>query len=145
MNTARVARYPRTVAVALLGMLLGALAVSPAEAASAPSYRGRITSAFQWRDGSVRVIGYSSAPKVCIAIAGACLRTAQPDPHNRFSVGLAPRRPGVRIALRSGSTVLDVVHADSPGARTVRLAKRNVGKRYVEGGASPRSGFDCSG
>jgi len=145
MNTARVIVFPRTVVVALLGILLSAFAVCPAQAASAPSYRGRITSAFQWRDGSVRVIGTSTAPKVCLAIAGKCVRTLRPDTHHHFSVRLAPRRPGVRLGLRFGSTVLDVTQADSPGARTVRLAKRYVGDRYVEGGAAPRPGFDCSG
>ncbi|HEY2298758.1 MAG TPA: NlpC/P60 family protein [Jatrophihabitans sp.] len=137
--------FPRTVVVALLGTLLSALAVCSAQAASASSYRGRITSAFQWRDGSVRVIGSSSAPKVCVAVAGDCLRTVRPDAGHTFNVGLAPQRPAVRIALRSGSTILDVVHADSPGARAVRVAKRYVGGRYAEGGASPRGGFDCSG
>ena len=36
--------------------------------------------------------------------------------------------------------------ATNPGARIVAVAKRFVGHaRYVEGGASPRHGFDCSG
>lgn len=36
--------------------------------------------------------------------------------------------------------------APGPGARIVAIAKRYVGHaRYVEGGASPRHGFDCSG
>jgi cell wall-associated NlpC family hydrolase len=145
MNTARVIVFPRTVAVALLGLLFSALAVCSAQAASAPSYRGRIASAFQWRDGSVRVVGSSTAPKVCVAVAGNCLRTVRTDAEHQFNVALATQRPGVRIALRSGPTVLDVVHAESPGARAVQVAKRYVGRRYTEGGASPRGGFDCSG
>ena len=36
--------------------------------------------------------------------------------------------------------------APGPGARIVAVAKRYVGHaRYVEGGATPRHGFDCSG
>jgi cell wall-associated NlpC family hydrolase len=33
----------------------------------------------------------------------------------------------------------------SPGVRAVQIANRLTGIRYVWGGASPRSGFDCSG
>jgi len=59
----------------------------------------------------------------------------------------ASRITVVRTGTRS---VLDRATATrfrpGPGQRIVDVAKRYVGHaRYVEGGASPRSGFDCSG
>lgn len=32
-----------------------------------------------------------------------------------------------------------------PGRRIIRIARRLVGDRYASGGASPKTGFDCSG
>jgi cell wall-associated NlpC family hydrolase len=57
--------------------------------------------------------------------------------------------------LVAGATLLSVAvvaapaeaqRAPGPGARIIAVAKRFVGHaRYVEGGATPRHGFDCSG
>lgn len=98
------------------------------------------------------------AVSVCLAVNGACVKHVLanlPSPRfdaprhitggHRFEARLGARRPGYRIALRSPSGFLDAVAADSPGARIVRIAKQYVGARYVDGGASPRTGFDCSG
>ena len=66
----------------------------------------------------------------------------------RFSHQSRPERAGdrpARVFLQAAPVRLDTVAADSPGARAVRWAKSFVGRRYVEGGASPRTGFDCSG
>ena len=65
---------------------------------------------------------------------------------HRFQV--APRLATSRLPDRAAlgvRAVLDAANADSPGDRIVRIAKRYVGARYTEGGASPRTGFDCSG
>lgn len=172
MNTRRVPRNPRTVAFAILiavpavlSMLFGALATPAEGAAGAPSFVGHLARAYQHRDGSVSVVGYaydradpSAHPRVCLAVAGRCVSTVladQPSPGfdrarhitgpHRFVAVLGPGRPAERIAERVSSTVLDAVDALSPGARAVRLAKKYVGARYTEGGASPRTGFDCSG
>jgi hypothetical protein len=153
-------------AAALMAVALGA--PTAAGATTAPAVWGRIATAVQHRDGSVSVSGWafdrrnlSSAPRVCLVVAGTCVKVLTPrlpspafdrvhhiaGAHG-FAALVGPRRPGVRITLRtvSASPVsLDTVTADSPGARAARLAKRFVGNRYAEGGASPRTGFDCSG
>lgn len=129
-------------------------------------YAGRIVTRFQYRSGAIRVSGFmidNLHPRAqtlgCIYIAGRCvhkLRADRPSPRfdrrhhvrgpHRFVLTLRPRRPGVRLVLRSlyRARFLDAVHATSPGKRVVRVARRYVGSRYVWGGASP-SGFDCSG
>jgi cell wall-associated NlpC family hydrolase len=151
------------------GLLTGTLSAPSAVAGTAPAYWGRIASAVQHRDGSVAVWGWAydrsnakSSSRVCLVVAGNCVKalTAQlPSPQfdsahhitgrHRFAVLLSARgRPGVPITLRTATSApvtLDTVAADSPGARAVRWAKSFVGRRYVEGGASPRTGFDCSG
>jgi hypothetical protein len=168
MNTASVARSPRTGAGALVLFLLGALAVCsvvPAAAVSAPAPSGRISRAFQYRDGSIWVAGNAydrSSPgrsiRVCVAVGGRCVRDAVADQSSpaydrahhitgahRFTVRIPRQRAGVRLALMSGRSTLAAVTADSPGARAARIARHYVGARYTEGGSSPRSGFDCSG
>lgn len=152
-------------ALSACAIALGALAAPSAQAASTPSFVGHLATAFQYRDGTVDVVGYaydrnnpSRAARVCLAVNGACVRwvTADlPSPRfdqprhitggHRFEVRLGARQPGYRIVLRSGTGVLDAVNADSPGDRIVSIAKKYVGARYIENGASPRTGFDCSG
>lgn len=151
-------------ALAALALALGALAPS-AQAVSAPSYVGHIATAYQYRDGSVWVVGYaydrhhpSRTARICLAVNGTCVKHLNadlPSPRfdrprhitggHRFQARLGARRPGYRIALWSASGFLDAVHADSPGSRIVAIAKKYVGARYTDGGASPRTGFDCSG
>lgn len=167
MNTASVIRFPRTVAgaVAVLTVAAGALVAPQPGAASASAYSGRLRTAYQHRDGSISVVGYAydhrdtaASVRVCLAVAGRCVRTVRADlpskgfdtgkhigGRHRFAVTLPGQRPAVRIALRTAGRVLATRRADSPGARAVRIAKRYVGARYREGGASPRGGFDCSG
>lgn len=153
-----------SVAVAFLALVAGA---APASAASSPRPHGHITSAFQYRNGWVRVRGdaYDSAHPgasiaVCVVARGRCVRTvvansASPSFNRRhhvtgrhgFAVVLRHQRPGVVLTLRSVSTPqhLDRVRVSTAGSRVVRVAKRFVGHRYTYGGASPRTGFDCSG
>lgn len=53
---------------------------------------------------------------------------------------LGAATPALPFVAPAGATTL------TPGARIVSIAKGYVGKaRYVEGGATPRHGFDCSG
>lgn len=167
MNTASVTRFPRTVAgvLAALAVVAGALVAPQPGAASASAYSGRIRTASQHRNGSISVVGFAydhrhpaASIQICLAVAGKCVRTVRADlpskgfdagkhigGRHRFATTLPARRPAVRIALRTAGRVLATKRADSPGARAVRIAKRYVGARYREGGASPRSGFDCSG
>jgi cell wall-associated NlpC family hydrolase len=128
---------------------------------------GRIDYHFQNRDGSIRMSGWvfdarhrARHPLACLTIHNRCVRKLRahlPSPRfsrahdlrggHRFDLTLHPRRPGIRVALRTaaGHKYLDSAHALTPGQRVVRIAQRYVGGRYVYGGASPRSGFDCSG
>jgi cell wall-associated NlpC family hydrolase len=167
MNTASVTCFPRTVAgvLAALAVVAGALVAPQPGAASASPYSGRIRTAYQYRNASIAVVGYAydhrhpaASVRVCLAVAGKCVRTVRADQpsrgfdaekhiggRHRFAVTLPAQQPAVRVALRTAGRVLTVARADSPGARAVRIAKRYVGARYTEGGASPRSGFDCSG
>jgi cell wall-associated NlpC family hydrolase len=139
-----------------------------AAGASGRAPAGYITSAFQYRDGSVSVRGFgydrnhpSRHPRFCLMAGGHCVRFVYPDkasprfdrarhiagPH-AFVVRLRPQRSGVVIGLwgyGSRPVRLDAVRASTPGSRVVHVARRYVGGRYTYGGASPRTGFDCSG
>ena len=140
----------------------------PAEAGTTPAPWAAFARAVQQRDGSIDVRGWaydrrdvSRTQPVCLVINDRCVRVLRPHeaspafdrahhirgPH-RFDVTLAARRPGIRLELRTVSAApvrLATTRANSPGDRIVAVAKRYVGARYIEGGTSPRSGFDCSG
>ncbi|HEY7008047.1 MAG TPA: C40 family peptidase [Jatrophihabitantaceae bacterium] len=154
-----------SLAVVLLTLFAGA---APASAATPSRPHGKLTSAFQYRDGSIRVRGYaydSSHPgasvRVCIARRGSCVRTvtanhastsfnrsARIGGRHAFTVLLRHQRRGGVLNLRSvsgGSHYLTHAWVSTPGSRVVKIAKRFVGHRYTYGGASPRTGFDCSG
>ena len=148
-----------------MALVTGALVAPQSASAAAAPEHGRLRSAVQHRDRSISVTGYAydrhrraASIRVCLAIAGRCVRTVRADQaspgydrsehiggRHRFAMRLPAQRPGVRVVLRTSGHVLSSMRADSPGARAVRIAKRYVGARYREGGASPRTGFDCSG
>jgi hypothetical protein len=146
----------------------GLVLPGPAEAGTTPAPRAAFARAVQQRDGSIDVRGWSydrrdpsRTQPVCLVVNGRCVRVLRPHeaspafdrlhhlrgPH-RFDVTLAPRRPGIRLELRTvadPAVRLATTRAISPGARIVAVAKKYLGARYVEGGSSPRGGFDCSG
>lgn len=153
--------------LAAAGALVGAAA--PADAQARTSVYGVITVAYQYRDGTISVEGYAfdrnhptKTTAVCIVVDGACKRIIYPHypspyfdkahhitgPH-RFHVFIGAQRPGAPLVLRTHAAhpVRLAAHfVDSPGMRIVSVARRFVGHaRYTYGGASPRSGFDCSG
>jgi cell wall-associated NlpC family hydrolase len=73
---------------------------------------------------------------LCSALAvpaGAMPRTTQSAGSSRAASAIAPVAPA-----RRGHTL-------PPGRRIIRIARRLVGDRYTSGGASPKTGFDCSG
>ncbi|MDT4921704.1 MAG: hypothetical protein QOI15_2606 [Pseudonocardiales bacterium] len=106
--------------------------------------------------------------RVRILVDGAPIRTVwadEPSTHADAAFGLtgahgyavtvtkSPRAHTVTVRSRGADAAAPmrtlsmrrVVHFyPSPGERIVDVAKRYVGGRYVEGGATPR-GFDCSG
>lgn len=158
-----------TACVATLAVVATSLALPGSAGAAATRPWGRITSTTQHRDGTVTVTGYAydrssvrRSTTGCIAVAGTCERKVVANRASRsfdkahhisgahaFSV-LVHRLPvGVVVQLRTypgRSTLLDTATVASVGARIVNLAKRYVGHaRYVEGGSTPKGGFDCSG
>lgn len=153
-------------ALAVLAVVTVVALPTPAAAAGTATY-GHINRAFQYRSGSIHVVGYAfdrnhprRHPGVCLVVRGRCARVLYPHLSSpsfdrrhhmrgahRFSITLRPRRPGVTIVLRRlrSRINLDRTAALSPGRRVVRVARRYVGSRYRYGGSSPRTGFDCSG
>lgn len=156
------------VPLAAAAVLVGA---GPA-AARTPWLHGAITSAVQHRDGSITMSGwaYDGAARhrslaVCAVVRRHCVRTVRA---NRSS-GALDRKRGITGAHRFAMTVrthvagpwlvlrmvdpryghthaLDALRVRTVGQRVVAVARRYVGHaRYREGGASPRTGFDCSG
>lgn len=164
-------RTVRVFVAALFGVLVAAVTAvtvtTPAQASTRRHHLvGRIDFHFQNRNGSIRMSGWvfdalhrAHHMVACLVIHNHCIRVRanRPSPRfsrahhlrggHRFDVTLRPHRPGIRIGLRTvaGRKYLDSAHALTPGRRVVRVARHFVGGRYVYGGASPRTGFDCSG
>jgi cell wall-associated NlpC family hydrolase len=157
------------IAAVLSVLTISVMASAPAGAATGSATWGRFASVLQHRNGSVVVSGWSydqahpaGHPRICITEAGHCVRVVRPSaPSPRFNrqhhiaatgghsfaVRLRPTRPGVQLTLRAERTAdrLDTARVVAPGTRVVSVAKRFVGGRYTYAGASPRTGFDCSG
>jgi len=68
---------------------------------------------------------------------------APPDPTPANSIPVRPLLPKVKVR-RKKQTRKTLIHVPI-GKRIVEYAKHFRGVRYVYGGSSPRSGFDCSG
>lgn len=69
-----------------------------------------------------------------------------PDPNPTNADPIVPPLPVVQApAVRKPAAILHHVRRLPLGAKVVNYAKHLVGVRYVWGGTSPSSGFDCSG
>jgi cell wall-associated NlpC family hydrolase len=72
-------------------------------------------------------------------------RSTPPDPTPTTNTSpIIPPFPAVKVKSRATATRTTQSHL-AFGMRVVDYAKRFRGVRYVYGGSSPRSGFDCSG
>jgi cell wall-associated NlpC family hydrolase len=67
-----------------------------------------------------------------------------PDPTPTNSDPIVPQLPVVKAVRKPASVVHKVLRVPL-GDKVVKYAERFLGVRYVYGGSSPRSGFDCSG
>jgi cell wall-associated NlpC family hydrolase len=144
-------------------------AASPAAPAAAARIRAALQVAYQWRDGAITVSGWADdrrRPDASITVGiwsrGRLVRVVRAD-LPRTAVNRAEHfrgRHGFRAKITGHAGAVELVlhtrlathHAiiarrvSKPGARVVALARRYVGRaRYVTGGDSPKTGFDCSG
>jgi cell wall-associated NlpC family hydrolase len=67
-----------------------------------------------------------------------------PDPTPTSTDPVVPQLPVVKAVRRPAAVVHKVLRVPL-GDKAVKYAKRFLGVRYVYGGSSPGSGFDCSG
>jgi cell wall-associated NlpC family hydrolase len=69
-----------------------------------------------------------------------------PEPAPTNADPIVPQLPVVKApAVRRPASVVHKVLRIPLGNKVVKYAERFLGVRYVYGGSSPRSGFDCSG
>jgi cell wall-associated NlpC family hydrolase len=156
----------RCAALAVAAVVAGpVIAAAPADAATS-TVHGQVVSAVQDRTGATTVTGWAydaARPSVSIGICvwsnGRCQKSAtaavtdQPvdtahhiTGRHGFKVVLARAATGATVNLRAATVSLSTLTVSTPGARIVAVARKYVGKaRYVEDGASPAKGFDCSG
>jgi cell wall-associated NlpC family hydrolase len=75
---------------------------------------------------------------------GDVLATPDPNPANADPV--VPQLPVVTVAapMRKTAAIHRAIHIPL-GVKVVKYAKHLLGVRYVYGGTSPATGFDCSG
>jgi cell wall-associated NlpC family hydrolase len=151
------------VTFALTALLSVAATNAPADAAARYQNYGLITQAYQGPHGWVSVQGFAFdrahpyTGRVCLVIRGNCVKVVHPNqPSPRFDAyhhvaGPHHFQAWIRtrylvLGMRSaGGAPLDAVWINTPGSRIVHVARQFVGGRYSYGGASPRTGFDCSG
>lgn len=157
-----------TLLIAAAAVLVGA---TPA-AASGKRLHGAITSAVQHRNGTISVTGWAydwraqrRSVTVCAVIRRHCVRKVRANGssrrldrkrhirgRHRFTMSVPTSVRGPWLVLRlvddryAHTHALDARRVKTAGQRVVAVARRYVGHaRYREGGASPSSGFDCSG
>lgn len=76
----------------------------------------------------------------------ACAASLLPAIVLGLGVSASAATPNRGPALAHASAARHPAGKPSPGTRVVRIARQYVGHtRYVEGGDSPKHGFDCSG